>query len=256
MKSILGKLEFHYTFLIIALGFVLTGHFINLIVFTSIIIIHELGHFISAILFKYKVSKIVIYPYGGITKLDTLINTNINKDLIISISGIIFQCTYFFIIYLIYNKGYIREYIYQLFCTYNYSMLFFNLLPIIPLDGSKILSYLTLKYFNFNLSNNILVFISLISITILLNSGTYKSSYGLVMAIGVLMKNIYYFYKNISLTYNRFLLERYLYRFNYKKKSIIKSKDKMYKNRYHFICKNGNIIDEKNYLNEFFDKKR
>lgn len=256
MKSILSKIEFHYTFFIIALGFVLTGHFVNLIVFTSIIIIHELGHFITAILFKYKVSKIIIYPYGGITKLDTFINTNINKDLIISISGIIFQCIYFFIVYLIYNMGYIREYIYQLFYTYHYSMLFFNLLPIIPLDGSKILSCLIYKYFNFNLSNNILVFISLTSIIFLLYGGIYKSNYGLIMTIGVLMKNIYNFYKNIDFVYNRFLLERYLYRFNYKKKSIIKSKNKMYKNRYHYVYKNGNIVEEKEYLNDFFKKKK
>ena len=45
MKIILSKIEFHYTFIIIALGFVLAGYFSNLIVFTSIIIIHELGHY-------------------------------------------------------------------------------------------------------------------------------------------------------------------------------------------------------------------
>ena len=105
MKNILTKIEFHYTYIIMALGLVLTGHFINLIVFTSLIIIHELGHYITSIIFKYKVDKIIIYPYGGVTKLNTIINTNITKDLLVAVSGIIFQTLYFIIIFFLYKNN-------------------------------------------------------------------------------------------------------------------------------------------------------
>ena len=118
-----------------ALGLVLTGHFSNLFVFTSLIIVHEFGHVLIAIFFKYKVNKIVIYPYGGLTKFDNIINTDIYKDLIVAISGIMTQIIYFFVIYILYNNGIVREYIYNLFLIYHKSMLLFNLLPIIPLDG-------------------------------------------------------------------------------------------------------------------------
>ena len=38
----IGKtIEFHSSYFIVALGFILTGHFINLIVFTSLILVHE-----------------------------------------------------------------------------------------------------------------------------------------------------------------------------------------------------------------------
>ena len=46
MKNILNKIEFHYTYIIMAFGLVITGHFVNLIIFTSLIIIHEIGHII------------------------------------------------------------------------------------------------------------------------------------------------------------------------------------------------------------------
>lgn len=82
MKNILNKIEFHYTYIIMAFGLVITGHFINLIIFTSLIIIHELGHVIMAIIMRYKVNKIIIYPYGGITNIDTRINTKIENDYI------------------------------------------------------------------------------------------------------------------------------------------------------------------------------
>ena len=254
MKNIFTKFELHYSFLIMALGLVLTGHFSNLIIFTSLILIHELGHVIMASAFKYKINKIIIYPYGGLTKFDNTINSNIIKDLVVSISGIFFQYIYFIIVYILYSNGIVRDYIYNLFFLYHKSMLFFNLLPIIPLDGFKILNLFLSKIFCFNSSNYLSVFISLFTIAIFLIFDFYDSNYSLILVIGILMKNIYTVYYKITYIYNRFLLERYLYNFNYKKYKIIDNENKMYKDKSHLIIKNGKIITEKAFLNNFFDK--
>ena len=224
MKTLLTKIELHYTYLIMGLGLVLTGHFLNLIVFTSIIIVHELGHSIIAYLFKYNIDKIIIYPYGGLTKLNKLVNTNIYKDILVSISGLIMQSIYFYIIYILYNKGVVREYTYSLFYMYHTSMLIFNILPIIPLDGSKFISY-------------------------------FENNYSFLLVIFVLLHNIYLFYNDIKYLYNRFLLERYLYNINYPRKSIISNINKMYKNRNHLFMIDGNIISERVYIKYFFNKK-
>ena len=88
------KIEFHYTYILIAISFILTGYFSNLLIFTSIIIIHELGHYIIAKLLKLNPQKMVIYPFGGITKMDNPVNTSTNKELIVAISGIMFQTIY------------------------------------------------------------------------------------------------------------------------------------------------------------------
>ena len=198
MKIILSKIEFHYTFIIIALGFVLAGYFSNLIVFTSIIIIHELGHIITGLHFKYKLDKVIIYPYGGMTKFNTIINTNINKDILVAISGVIVQSIYFILITILYTKGYIREYIYNLFTIYNKSILLFNILPIIPLDGSKIINLILSKYLYYNLSNKLTIIISFITIIIILITRIYEYNYSFIIILGLLMKNIYDFYKNLE----------------------------------------------------------
>ena len=190
MKIILSKIEFHYTFIIIALGFVLAGYFSNLIVFTSIIIIHELGHIITGLHFKYKLDKVIIYPYGGMTKFNTIINTNINKDILVAISGVIVQSIYFILITILYTKGYIREYIYNLFTIYNKSILLFNILPIIPLDGSKIINLILSKYLYYNLSNKLTIIISFITIIIILITRIYEYNYSFIIILGLLMKNI------------------------------------------------------------------
>ena len=255
MKSILNKIEFNYTYLLVALGFVITGHFANLVIFTSLIIIHELGHFLMATIFKYKVSKIIIYPYGGITKFDSLVNTKIEKDFLIAVSGLFIQIIYFGIISFLFYHGLIREYIYHLFCLYHKSMVIFNLLPIIPLDGSKIVNLILSKYVNFNLANNITVFISFIIIILILASNVYEKNYSFILIIGVLLQNIYRFYSEIKYIYNRFMLERYLYNFNYQKIKVIKDRNKMYKNRKDLFNKDNKIISEKVYLDNFFNKK-
>lgn len=255
MKNILTKIKFDNTFIIMAFGLVITGHFSNLIIFTSLIIIHELGHTLMALIFKYKVNKIIIYPYGGITKLDTLINTNINKDLLVAISGLFFQTLYFIIILFLYKQGIIREYIYNLFYLYHKSMFIFNILPIIPLDGSKIINLLLSKYLNFNLSNNLTVLISFITIIYILINNIYEYNYSFLLVIGVILYNIYIFYRDINYIYQKFMLERYLYNINYNKVKIIKNKNKMYKNYSHIINEKGKLIEEKAYLTRIYEKK-
>lgn len=255
MKNILNKIEFHYTYIIMAFGLVITGHFVNLIIFTSLIIIHEMGHIVISKILSYKIDKVIIYPYGGFVKLNTRINTKIENDLLVAISGIIMQSIYFGIIFFLYRNGIVREYVYDLFFLYHKSMLIFNLLPIYPLDGAKIVNLILSKYFSFNIANYISIVISLITVVFFLYSDIYENNYSIILVIGVLMKNIYKFYKDISYIYNRFILERYLFKFNYKKKAIIKNKDKMYKNRVHIFNDNGKLMNEKEYISTFFEKK-
>ena len=255
MKNILNKIEFHYTYIIMAFGLVITGHFVNLIIFTSLIIIHEMGHIIISKILSYKIDKVIIYPYGGFVKLNTRINTKIENDLLVAISGIIMQSIYFGIIFFLYRNGIVREYIYSLFLLYHKSMLIFNLLPIYPLDGAKIVNLILSKYFSFNIANYISIVISLITVVLFLYSDIYENNYSIILVIGVLMQNIYKFYKDISYIYNRFILERYLFKFNYKDKKVIKNINKMYKNREHLFNDKGKLMNEKEYISTFFEKK-
>lgn len=256
MKISFLKLKFDYTYLIVALGLVLTGHFLNLMVFTSLIIIHEFGHFIVAKSLKYEIDEIIIYPYGGLTKFNMPVNTNINKDLLVTISGIILQSLYFYIIYLLFNAGVIRDYTYNLFCIYHRSMILFNILPIIPLDGSKFACLILCKFISFNVSNYLTVIISFLTIIFLLITNLYQNNYSFLMTISILLINIYKFYSDMKLIYNKFLLERYLYDFDYKEGKVLLTKENMLKNKKHFFYINNKLCHEKEYLEKYFKNFR
>lgn len=247
-------IEFHYTYLFIAFSFIITGHVKDLLVFTSIIIFHELGHYLMARINKVKVKKITIYPFGGITTLDTLINININRELLIAMGGILSQSIYMIIIIILYKYGFVREYIYNLYTKYNNSILYFNLLPIVSLDGFKILNLTLSKIFPFDISNKLSLGISFITLILILIVNYYTFNYTLLLVLSVLIINIVNYYKDLNYIFNKFLVERYLYNLSYSKEKIVNNKKKMYKD-YRHIFKNGNkYLTEKKYLYDKYNK--
>ena len=249
----MNKIKFHYTYYIISISFLFTGQFLNLLIFTSLIIVHELGHYIACLITKINVKNIIIYPYGGITKLDDIIDIDFSKESLISISGIVIQSIYFLLIYVLYRNQLIRDYTYNIFYRYHYSMLIFNLIPIYPLDGSKILNIIINKLFNFRFSTIILIIISIINMIVI--SFIYNINYSYIMIICVLINYLIDYIKNIDYLYNRFLLEKYLYKRKYNNNKIIKNYNKMYRNTNHIIKNNKKYTKEEDFLMKMFDLK-
>lgn len=246
------KIEFHRTYLIMALGFVLTGYYLNLIVFTSLILVHELGHYFMARINYFHVTKIVIYPYGGMTKIHDMINRDICEELLIATSGVIMQYLFYLLIGFCYRKGIIREYTYELYTLYNNQMIFFNLLPIYPLDGAKILNLILDKYFPYDRANVMTIVISVMVIGVIVGLSFYQSSYSNLMVMGLLLTYLYDFFRKRKYLYQRFLLERYLYDIEYPKIKVIDNVQKMYKNKSHLIVLNHRYLREKEILSRLF----
>ena len=246
------KVEFHYTYIIIAISFILTGYFSNLLIFTSIIIIHELGHYLIAKLNNLNPEKITIYPFGGITRLNIPINTKISKELMIALSGVIFQSIYYLLILFLYKNNIIRTYIFEIFKNYHYSILFFNLLPIHPLDGSKIINLIMSKYLPYKLALKLTIVISIITAIIIIKINYYKFNYTTILIITIIVDNLIKYSKNINYYFNKFLLERYLYKYHFSKSKNINKIDNMYKEKYHIIKENSHYLTEKEYLKRRF----
>lgn len=252
MKNICNNIKFHYTFYIIAFSFIITGYFKYLIIFTSIILIHELGHIITIKILKYNIDKITIYPFGGLIKRNDLINSNIKKEILISISGFILQSIYFYIIYVLFKLNYINNKTFELFKLYNTNILLLNILPIIPLDGCQLLNNILNIFMSYKKSLIYSVYISLITLIIILIN-LNKFNYCYVMLLGVIIINIYNYYKNIDYLFNKFLLERHLYKLGFKKVKIIKNKDEMMQEHIHIIKNKNNYLKENVFLHNLFD---
>ena len=139
----------------------------------------------------------------------------------------------------------------ELVKIYHYQILFFNLLPVYPLDGGKLLNViLSLKIpYKASLNYTIIVSYTVLLIIILINTNNIK--------LNILFMSIFLFYKitkekkKISTIYEKFLLERYLKKYKIKDTKIITNSNNFYRNKKHLIKK-----DQKYYYEtEFLEKK-
>ncbi len=256
MNNILTKWKVNlFTYFYLFLAFV-CGYFFNVCLLFLIVIIHELGHVISIKFFHYKIKEIDLYPFGGITKIDEPLNSSINKNIVIALSGITFQLILGLFVNVFFKHQIISLKTYNLFTFYNQTILIFNLLPIYPLDGSKLLNLILEKYLPYTkamtLTNGIsFLFVLLFIIyNILTPVKNYLICSFLVIQFIIIVKN----QKYLKI---RFLLERYLYQFPYQKIESHKNDDLnlLKKNTLHFFQEKDYFLHEKKLLAKIFDKK-
>ncbi len=226
----------------------LTGRFINIILFMYLIFIHEFGHSLMIVLKKYELLRIELYPYGGCSKYNSLINISLKDEFLILIFGPLFQIIGFFILSFFLDYRYL-----SILRFYNSVILIFNMLPIYPLDGGKLLHIFISYFLSFKLSFRYLFYISFVSFFIVfyVYLRFIRNILFLIVLILLYIKFISEIFK-FSLYYNKFLVERYLYDFSYLPRKRVHCLDNFKRNRYHVVCINNKNIDEREYLKEFF----
>ena len=249
MKNIWHLFNIHPSTYFLIFSFLFTGLIKNIILIYFIVIFHELGHIFIIKVLGYKIIRVDIYPSGGVTKLDKKINTKLAHDLLISIFGVLFQVLFYLIFYFLYSSSFIRSSTYELFLTYNTTILLFNLLPIIPLDGYQLLRCIWEILFPFKKAFKISFVISIIAILLFI---TYNHLFSLnnYLIISFLVYKIVIELKNFKYQNIRFQLERYLNDLPYQK---IKNERKvdlslLKKDTYHYFKKGNSYVSEKKLL--------
>lgn len=205
MLHIYNKIKINnFTYLFIIICF-LCGYIKNITIIFFICFIHELGHVFISKLLNYKIISIEILPFGGFTTIDTKINSSINKDILIACGGFISQIILMCILYLF--KNYLNTITYNLFITYNIILFIFNLIPIIPLDGSKIMHLILEKVFPYQLSYYLNLYLSIIILVIFLYLNYHYQIDNYFIFSFLIYKLIEYWY-NFRYLKKRFLIER------------------------------------------------
>ena len=233
-----------FTYLLLILSF-FAGYIREMIIVYIILFIHELGHFFLMKHYNIKIHNITMYPYGGIIKSDILINTNSRNVILISLGGIISQIILLIIVYFIYKTNIITDTSYNIFLKYNTSIIIFNLLPIYPLDGFKILNSILELFINFKFSIQISLIINIISLILFFCYLYYNNINNYIIIIFMIFSLLKYI-KNIKYIINKFYIERSIYNIKYNGLKSIDNIDKLYKNNLNYI----NGINEKDYLNK------
>lgn len=183
------KIKIHYSFYILLFLSVFSGLYKELLVMLISIGIHEGFHIVVGFLFKCKINSIIFTLVGGIVSIE-IINLSIFKEIIVNISGVIANVLLIILAYYIDFGDYDK-----LIIEYNKLLILFNILPIYPLDGFRIIETLFKKSEKIKRTYNNLVIMSNVFLTILFIYAILNTSFGLLII------SFFLLYKNITLIY-------------------------------------------------------
>ena len=243
IKSIFRIHPFFYILMFICF---FTGNIRDFFVFFSLIVVHEFGHILFGLLFSWKIEKIIFLPFGCLTIFNNLVNTSLFEQFVVTLMGPLFQIIFFLIINYFFN-------IPSCVCFFNYILLFFNLLPIYPLDGSKFLFILFCLFIPFKYCFLLLLLVSFVVIFFIFLFVGFDLIFFLMM-LYLLFKIIFEF-KNIRVIFYKFLFERYIYDFKFKIIKKVDSIDKMYFFCRHLFYDGKKYVSEREKLIKMFDKR-
>lgn len=238
--------KFHFFFYVISFILLLSGHFKHYIMIMGIILFHELGHIIVGKMFKWKIIKVIILPFGCITHFKVDLNVKLKQEFLVTIAGPIFQIIGSYIYYY-FTKD-------NLFLFYHKILLLLNLIPIIPLDGSKLLQVILAKILPYKKTLSVSLKISYILLCITFLYQIYKFNFLILLwSILLLIENIKE--NNIkSLKFYLFLKERYENNYNFQYKYISDRDVCKIKRDYKTIFKNK--YTEKEEIKRYFISKK
>ena len=247
MKNIC-KFEIHPICYIVAFIYIITGTFRPFFWITILIIVHEMGHVFAGLIFKWNIEKVIIMPMGGITIFKESLNRPIIEEFIIALMGPAFQIVFYILVH-----SYVP---YSWFYNANLALLLFNLLPIIPLDGSKILHCIMDILFSYQLSHKIVLWISIVLLC--LGSGIcfYMNNLIVYIMFICIITKVVEEYKTSTLRFQKFLLERYLYPYHFKKtkKLYQNTVTGMYRDYNHVFFMNSHWVSERKILKNYFER--
>ncbi len=190
---------------------IVTAHFKELLLLFMIVFVHEMGHAICAHFFSWRIRRIMLMPFGGVAELDEHGNRPLKEELFVILAGPIQHIWMGAVAYGLYSLSIISRETMELFMFHNLVIMFFNLLPIWPLDGGKLLFILFSLRFPFYRSHQFMLYLSCGAVALFICGLLYMwpTQLNLWMIISFLIFSLVMEWRKRHFVFMRFLLERY-----------------------------------------------
>lgn len=136
------RIHIHPLFWFVILASVWTGYFIEMATLFTLVIIHELGHVFMARAYGWRIRSIQLLPFGGVAEVDDWGNTSPREELMVALAGPFLNAVMFLMGVVFGGIGLWGKEWAEYFVWSNAMIAGFNLLPVWPLDGGKIMQAL------------------------------------------------------------------------------------------------------------------
>ncbi|WP_083547438.1 site-2 protease family protein [Virgibacillus halodenitrificans] len=133
------RINIHPVLMIFIILSMLTGTFMELSIILAIVFFHELGHYIAAVIHDWRIKQIMLWVFGGVMDVEEHSTRPAKEEVIVTLAGP-FQHVIIYLGLIVCNEfQLLPNSVLDLAYYYNTVILLFNLLPIWPLDGGKLL---------------------------------------------------------------------------------------------------------------------
>lgn len=201
------KVKVHPTFWLVAIAAAVTGQFMELITLFSIVIMHELGHVFTALALGWRVVSIELLPFGGVAKVDEWGSTKAMDEIKVALAGPFVNGAMIVIGFGFWKIGLWDDTWSKFFMTGNAIIACFNLLPIWPLDGGKVLQAILSKLLPYYKTIHYCIFWSCLGLFFLLcSSFLFPFHWNLVAITIYLLIENWLAWKQSQYVFIRFLL--------------------------------------------------
>ncbi|WP_261304836.1 M50 family metallopeptidase [Paenibacillus andongensis] len=205
--------RFHPLFTLIMIGSAITGYFLEAVTLFGIVLVHELGHLAAASGFGWRVREVQLLPFGGVLIVDELGTAPTREELIVSLAGPLQHVWMILIALLMKWVDVGASSWWDYFIEANIMIGLFNLIPVMPLDGGKVMQSLLgylLSYHNTILYTtwiSMILSLAIIAIAIIQLISGHLPLNILVIGIFLLVSN-WYAYRQLPYHFFRFLMGR------------------------------------------------
>ncbi|MFD0694104.1 M50 family metallopeptidase [Paenibacillus sp. GCM10027628] len=205
--------RFHPLLTLIFIGSAFTGYFLEAVTLFGIVLVHELGHLAAANGFGWRVREVQLLPFGGVVVVDELGSVPAWEELIVALAGPLQHVWMIVIALLMQWLGFGAQGWWSYFIEANLMIGLFNLLPVMPLDGGKVMQCLLGYVMPFH---NTILYTTWISMALsagVIVAAVYQLINGqlplnlLVIGIFLLLSN-WYAYRQLPYHFFRFLMAR------------------------------------------------
>jgi stage IV sporulation protein FB len=205
------KLKIHPLLLVLAVVYYWLGLGLEVLLVLAAVLLHELAHLVAARSLKVTVQEVELLPFGGQAKIEDFTGLEPEKETIIAITGpacslILAAVFYFLAPYLSMAKT-------ELFVTVNLLLGTFNLLPVLPLDGGRVLRAQLSRWLGYRKATARVAFLGQLVGVALAAWGIYQT-YASLTGINFLLAGIILFWaarregKLLSYSFMRYLVNK------------------------------------------------
>ncbi|OAH56138.1 MULTISPECIES: M50 family metallopeptidase [Bacillaceae] len=187
------------------------GMFAEALCLLIIVFIHELGHAAAAKYCGWRIVKIELLPFGGKLETSEHAGRPLTEEWLVVLAGPMMHIPMTCIAILLVKAGMMEPAIYALFFQLNVLILFFNLLPVLPLDGGKMVLLLLSAVRPYYASYRLAIHFSFFMLVCLFGAAVYFLPFyiQLILTVSYVAVQLLVMWKEKEYMFIRFLTARF-----------------------------------------------